>query len=407
MPSQEILHKNQIRKYVLIFAFLIFLAPRVWADTITLKSGRTLQGTVLDQNEEKVTFSYQGVDFTFYRDEIEKIVQSPAVKTNSSSENSQTVERGKIPSAPIPETSPIKVKYKIIKRLNFTALTHLVTFQFKYPLMRINISGQTISDIVISPKPGAVVSDPNGNEIAVFYASDVPSGGKINIVISYIVEIEDTDKTIDPARIVPLTDHQKVQLAPFLESAGDIRIDDSAIKGLADSIVGEMDNSYLKAKAIYDYIRNNIGYENLENDSGLRKPLEVLTRKKGNCADISLLFVALARSVDIPVRLVDGVAVQFKDATPKVVMDAGHAWTEIYLSPYGWLAVDPTFAINAGEKYFCFRYAEHIREMYGQLNSKDIGSLYEGSSLEVRTSELMNQTPVKRTASIEAERITP
>ena len=62
--------------------------------------------------------------------------------------------------------------------------------------------------------------------------------------------------------------------------------------------------------------------------------VQVLARRRGDCNEHTLLYVALARAVGLPARPVAGL----------VLVDGRfyyHAWAEVYLSD--WVAVDPTF----------------------------------------------------------------
>ena len=66
---------------------------------------------------------------------------------------------------------------------------------------------------------------------------------------------------------------------------------------------------------------------------------EILTKRGGKCADISSVFVALARAAGVPAREVFGLRLGKKSEQD---MTGGyHCWAEFYLPGTGWIPVDP------------------------------------------------------------------
>lgn len=69
---------------------------------------------------------------------------------------------------------------------------------------------------------------------------------------------------------------------------------------------------------------------------------EAFTLKRGVCQDYAQIFIACARSVDIPARYVSG---HFMRADGVVNQEAGHAWAEAFVDGLGWVGFDPTNGI--------------------------------------------------------------
>jgi hypothetical protein len=69
-------------------------------------------------------------------------------------------------------------------------------------------------------------------------------------------------------------------------------------------------------------------------------------------------------------------------------------WAEVLLPLRGWVPVDATFGLSAKKAYCCFAYDHHIRESYGQMNSKKMGSLYRGFSIEGLVSPSIDAPPM-------------
>lgn len=69
---------------------------------------------------------------------------------------------------------------------------------------------------------------------------------------------------------------------------------------------------------------------------------EAFSLRRGVCQDLTHIFVAAARSLDIPARYVGG---HFHRADGVIAQEAGHAWAEAYVENLGWVGFDPTNGI--------------------------------------------------------------
>ena len=70
--------------------------------------------------------------------------------------------------------------------------------------------------------------------------------------------------------------------------------------------------------------------------------------KRGVCQDLSHIFIAAARSLDVPARYIGG---HFHRADGVTDQEAGHAWAEAYVPDLGWVAFDPTNGISASDAH--------------------------------------------------------
>jgi len=65
---------------------------------------------------------------------------------------------------------------------------------------------------------------------------------------------------------------------------------------------------------------------------------KVLAQRGGKCADISSVFVSIARAAGVPAREVFGLRLGKKDEED---MTSGHhCWSEFYVPGYGWVPAD-------------------------------------------------------------------
>jgi transglutaminase-like putative cysteine protease len=69
---------------------------------------------------------------------------------------------------------------------------------------------------------------------------------------------------------------------------------------------------------------------------------EAFALKRGVCQDLTHIFIAAARALDIPARYVGG---YFHRRDGVVAQDAGHAWAEAHVAHIGWVGFDPANGI--------------------------------------------------------------
>lgn len=83
---------------------------------------------------------------------------------------------------------------------------------------------------------------------------------------------------------------------------------------------------------IHHWIKSNInGYHGPSKRLGVEK---TIISKRGNCWEVSDLFVTLCRKYGIPARQLGGWLYK------KGKISAGHAWVEVFLRGYGWIPMD-------------------------------------------------------------------
>lgn len=131
-----------------------------------------------------------------------------------------------------------------------------------------------------------------------------------------------------------------------------VQVDHPDIREQAAQIVEGATNDAEKARRLYDWV-----YENVEKTLVLSFPsaLEVLESRQGDCNEHTVLYTALARSLEIPTRIAIGVV-----WSNQLGGFYYHAWPEVYLD--AWIPMDPTLGQPAAD-------ATHIKLLTGDIET--------------------------------------
>ncbi len=72
---------------------------------------------------------------------------------------------------------------------------------------------------------------------------------------------------------------------------------------------------------------------------------------RGVCQDFAHVMIAICRQWGAPARYVSGYLFTDRTAGDRSNPEATHAWVEVFLPTLGWIGVDPTNNILAGERH--------------------------------------------------------
>jgi transglutaminase-like putative cysteine protease len=202
----------------------------------------------------------------------------------------------------------------------------------------------------INPLEYKTITDEYENLYAEFEFIDISAGEMLNIQIQYTVLVNEIH--------FDLTNCTGFLLDSFTDAETYIESDTTQIIELSNSLTAQATDTCSQARAIYDYLGDNMVYSGyMSDDLGALSALENL---EGDCTEFSDLYIALNRAADIPAHFLDGITCCTDDG-----YEAGsnkHNWTEVYLPNIGWVPVDPTWGryTNDREKYFSGMTPDHI-----------------------------------------------
>lgn len=151
-------------------------------------------------------------------------------------------------------------------------------------------------------------------------------------------------------------DELKRELGPYLEK-------DEATPLLADwlrrtkqELLGKEMRTIDMLVGINQRVKDDVGYV-VRMEAGVQTPEETLGLKRGSCRDSAWLMVQALRHLGLAARFASGYLIQLKADVKALDGPSGtdhdftdlHAWAEVYIPGAGWIGLDPTSGLLAGE----------------------------------------------------------
>ncbi len=189
------------------------------------------------------------------------------------------------------------------------------------------VQGDRFQDVQMErmelPAPADTLADPQYGNNAL-YLQLTPQDSEQSILLSFQVErLEKSAYREDDA-----------QLDLYLQSTDLLPVNDR-FETLSDEIIKEKkaENTLSKARAIYDYIIDNLRYAK-QGTYGTADANYACDSKSGNCTEFHSLFISLARSTGIPARFAVGAAIPTERDEGGV--NGYHCWAEFYAEGKWW-----------------------------------------------------------------------
>ncbi len=148
------------------------------------------------------------------------------------------------------------------------------------------------------------------------------------------------------------TPRLKAQLAPYLraEPAGPL------VTKWMEAIPKQAEHTVPFLFEINARLQKDIDYL-IRMEPGVQTPEETLEKARGSCRDSGWLLVNILRHMGLAARFCSGYLIQLKADQKALDGPSGtevdftdlHAWCEVYLPGAGWVGLDPTSGLFAGE----------------------------------------------------------
>ena len=132
------------------------------------------------------------------------------------------------------------------------------------------------------------------------------------------------------------------EFAQYLKATTEFAADNEDVKKTAKEIAGTDSDAWSVARKLADWTFKNLEWKHVTNADAA----QTLATREADCSEFSALFVAMARSLGLPARMVTGLAYGGNSF-------GGHAWVEVWVGK--WVELDPTWGTD-------FVDATHIRD---------------------------------------------
>ena len=144
----------------------------------------------------------------------------------------------------------------------------------------------------------------------------------------------------------------KQELAPYLQAVPVTPL----VQGFLDSIDRTKRRSVIFLVDLNQLVHKAIKYT-IRMEPGVQTPEQTLELASGSCRDSAWLMVQLLRNCGLAARFVSGYLIQLKPDVKSLDGPSGtevdftdlHAWCEVYLPGAGWIGLDATSGLLAGE----------------------------------------------------------
>ncbi len=145
----------------------------------------------------------------------------------------------------------------------------------------------------------------------------------------------------------------EVELAPYRRTLPDTPLLTAFVATISRETRATNDFLVALNQRVFEHIAYGVRLE-----AGLQTPEETLEKRAGSCRDSGWLLVQILRRLGFAARFASGYLIQLTaDEKPLDDGPAGpstdfvdlHAWCEVYLPGAGWVGLDPTSGLLAGE----------------------------------------------------------
>ncbi len=198
--------------------------------------------------------------------------------------------------------------------------------------------------------------DPQGNYLARLVFPEKTRELKIEVdLVAEMAVFNPFDFFLEPyAEKIPFayTEGEQLELAPYLVKLPAGKLFAKYLASIERTPLPSVD--FLVA--LNQRLATDISYL-IRLEPGVQTPEESLQKGSGSCRDSAWLLVQLLRHLGLAARFVSGYLIQLKADVKSLDGPSGtevdftdlHAWCEVYLPGAGWIGLDPTSGLFAGE----------------------------------------------------------
>lgn len=240
-----------------------------------------------------------------------------------------------------------QINYRMVQKIqpssniNKLLLSYVIPVDYYSPTYNQSIASLSFD---FSPKPATRTEkiDLRGNKVieVLWEAPIFPVTTIINLTAKNKVKLESINSSA-PFPLVNLTE----DVSSYLIATEQVNCDDEEIRKKALELTGSAEAEFDAVQKILTWVVDHLNYVLIPESYSAAYSFK---SGKGNCQNYSHLAAALMRAVGIPVRIVNGIAlekpydIKMVNGTLTTRMAQGrHSWVEIYFPDLGWVPFDP------------------------------------------------------------------
>ena len=195
--------------------------------------------------------------------------------------------------------------------------------------------------------------DPSGNYLGRLVFPERTDRFKVSVdLVADMAVINPFDFFLDPAAEKFPFAYDPVlseELAPYRKTAPRGRLLDAYLQSI--DLTPRNTTDFLVE--LNQRLQKDVNYV-IRMEPGVQAPEETLARASGSCRDSGWLLVQILRRVGLAARFVSGYLIQLRPdgggaGGPAEDFTDLHAWAEVYIPGAGWIGLDPTSGLLAGE----------------------------------------------------------
>ncbi|MDD3033668.1 MAG: transglutaminase domain-containing protein [Bacteroidales bacterium] len=228
----------------------------------------------------------------------------------------------------------MSVKYTLTLEPNQVPAGEMIRVWLPYP--RSDVRSQSNIKFISASQPDYIISPDNYLHKSIYMEQRSVKDSSA----SFSIEFEYTSSaqyfSFSAEDVKPYNTEDSLYKKYTAEVAPHILFSDK-IKETTAQVVGNETNPYKKLRLIYEWIDTNFPWASAREYSTIENiPEYVLANRHGDCGQVSLLMITMARCAGIPAKWQSG-----------WMMHPGninlHDWAEVYFEGQGWVPVDQSF----------------------------------------------------------------
>ena len=305
LPGVSICFRSILSRFDPMRSKLIFAFPLVFLGfTLIFSSPQTVfsQFGLEKKTQEKKPVEEEEEPFELENSDGDS---EEAEKTETESKPKEKGQNGPKLGKAATKTWETGVKLTAVSRC--TDIVTMITIPMDWPEQQVTImeeKGKTSSDIVQIERR----EHKNGGlQVMVVKVDELLPGKTAEVVLTVkATRNEILPPDADSVRKLSIPPTSKIPKAykVYLEKSPNIESSHSQFKKLYTTITKDIELDWSKIEAIYNYVRENIQYDAANKAVIGNSALETMKLKRGDCKEMTAVFIAICRAGKIPVRSV-------------------------------------------------------------------------------------------------------